>query len=345
MKNSNVVWALVAGLAVGYIFGNKFPMSGGGGGGGASSSSSEHSTGGAVAGPIPGDWITEKDIGATELFNGLTSAQRYLALKVLNTKPCDCGCPHGSIAKCKKEDPGCPVAPKEIEIAAREAKAGKSYEAIYAAVKKPDQPAAAAAEPSAYKMPIANWTPVRGPKAAKVTIVMFSDFQCPFCGRVEPTLKQIVDTYGKDVRIAWRNQPLSFHSHAMEAAEAAMAANAQGKFWPMHDKLFSNQQALERPNLDKYAEEIGLNMAKYKAAMEGHLYKEQIDSDSKVGTAAGASGTPAFFINGQFLSGAQPFDSFKKVIDGELTKADALLKKGTSLDKLYQAELDALPAK
>jgi len=131
----------------------------------------------------------------------------------------------------------------------------------------------------------------------------------------------------------------------MEAAEAAMAANAQGKFWQMHDKLFGNQQALDRPSLDKYAQEIGLNMAKYKAAMDQHLYKQQIEDDSKAGNAVGANGTPAFFINGQFLSGAQPFDSFKKVIDAALQKADVLMKKGTPLDKLYDAEMAAIPAK
>jgi protein-disulfide isomerase len=129
----------------------------------------------------------------------------------------------------------------------------------------------------------------------------------------------------------------------MEAAEAAMAANAQGKFWQMHDKLFANQQALDRPSLDKYAQDIGLNMAKYKAAMDQHLYKQQIEDDSKAGTAVGASGTPAFFINGQSLSGAQPFDSFKKVIDAEIAKANELVKKGTPMDKLYDAELAALP--
>ena len=129
----------------------------------------------------------------------------------------------------------------------------------------------------------------------------------------------------------------------MEAAEAAMAANAQGKFWQMHDKLFANQQALDRPSLDKYAQDIGLNMAKYKAAMDQHLYKQQIEDDSKAGAAVGANGTPAFFINGQSLSGAQPFDAFKKVIDAELAKANELTKKGTPMDKLYDAELAALP--
>src|SRR3954454_5191002 len=129
----------------------------------------------------------------------------------------------------------------------------------------------------------------------------------------------------------------------MEAAEAAMAANAQGKFWQMHDKLFGNQQALDRPSLDKYAQEIGLNMAKYKAAMDQHLYKQQIEADSKAGNAVGANGTPAFFINGQSLSGAQPFDSFKTVLEKESTTAMELLKAGTPADKLYAKILDTLP--
>jgi protein-disulfide isomerase len=121
----------------------------------------------------------------------------------------------------------------------------------------------------------------------------------------------------------------------MEAAEAAMAANAQGKFWPMHDKIFANQQKLERADLDGYAKEVGLNMAKYSAAMEQHLYKKQIESDSQDGTKVGAGGTPTFFINGQLLSGAQPFDAFKKVIDDEIKHADELIKSGTPMDKLY----------
>ena len=175
MKNSNVVWALVAGLAVGYILGNKLPMGGNGGAGSASSPTARTVESGSTA--IPADWITEKEIGAEDAFAGLTAAQRFNALKVLNSKPCDCGCPHGTIAKCKKEDPGCPVAPSEIAIAAREAKAGKSYDQIYAAVKKSDAPAARPAEPTTARVQLASWTPVKGPKYAKVTILEFSDFQ------------------------------------------------------------------------------------------------------------------------------------------------------------------------
>ena len=174
MKNSNVVWALVAGLAVGYILGNTLPMKGGGGGGSSTSPAARTAESGSTE--IPKDWITEKEIGAEAQFAGLTAAQRYNALKVLNSKPCDCGCPHGSIAKCKKEDPACPVAPSEIALAASEAKAGKSYEDIYAAVKKPNQPSRPA-EPTTARVQLASWTPVRGPKSAKVTILEFSDFQ------------------------------------------------------------------------------------------------------------------------------------------------------------------------
>jgi protein-disulfide isomerase len=130
----------------------------------------------------------------------------------------------------------------------------------------------------------------------------------------------------------------------MPAAEASMAAHAQGKFWEYHDKLFANQQALDRPSLDKYAQEIGLNMAKFKAAMDQHLHKANIETDSKRGNEVGANGTPAFFINGRSLSGAQPFESFKTIIDEEIKHADELIKKGTPMDKLYDALLASAKA-
>ncbi len=338
---SNTIWALVTGLAVGYLVGQYTER--GRAGGGNVDSARPASASGNGATQIPADWITEKDFKAEDKFAGLTPQQRYLALKVLNEKPCDCGCPHGNVAKCAKEDPGCPRAPSIIAGAVAAAREGKNYDQIIAAVKKDNAPSQQAPAEGPQKVELAAWTPLKGPKSAKVTIVEFSDFQCPFCSRVEPTVTQIMEKYGKDVRVAWRNQPLPFHNHAMEAAEAAMAANAQGKFWPMHDKLFANQQALDRPSLDKYAEAIGLNMAKYKAAMDGHAYKSQIDADSKRGTEVGANGTPAFYINGQSLSGAQPFDSFKTVIDKEVAHADQLLKSGTSMDGLYDKILATLP--
>src|SRR5436305_230484 len=104
----------------------------------------------------------------------------------------------------------------------------------------------------------------------------------------------------------------------MEAAEAGMAANAQGKFWQMHDKMFGNQQKLERADLDGYAKEIGLDVGRFKADMDSHKYKDQIEKDSKDGTAAGASGTPTLFVNGKKMVGAQPFSAFQPVIEAEI---------------------------
>jgi protein-disulfide isomerase len=130
----------------------------------------------------------------------------------------------------------------------------------------------------------------------------------------------------------------------MPAAEASMAAHAQGKFWQMHDKMFANQQALDPASLEKYAQEIGLNMTKYKAAMDQHLHKKDIEADSKRGNEVGANGTPTFFINGRELSGAQPFPAFQAIIDEEIKHADELLKKGVSRDKLYEEILKTAKA-
>jgi protein-disulfide isomerase len=177
--------------------------------------------------------------------------------------------------------------------------------------------------------------PSFGPKDAKVTIVEWSDFECPFCGRVGPTLKQIKETYGKDVRVVFRHQPLSFHANAKPAAEASMAAHEQGKFWEYHDKLFANQRALDRASLEKYAQELGLNMGQFKAALDSGKFRAKVEADASAGAAVGANGTPAFFINGREFVGAQPFDNFKKIIDEEKARADKLLASGTKPADLY----------
>jgi protein-disulfide isomerase len=126
--------------------------------------------------------------------------------------------------------------------------------------------------------------------------------------------------YGNKIRIAFKMQPLPFHNHAQLAAEAALAAHEQGKFWEMHDKLFANQQKLERADLEQYAQEIGLNMAKFKSALDTGKFKAQIEKDKAEAAKAGAQGTPTFLINGNRIVGAQPVDAFKKMIDAELAK-------------------------
>ena len=128
-----------------------------------------------------------------------------------------------------------------------------------------------------YKVPITGNEPSKGPEDALVTIVEFSEFQCPFCARVLPTVKQIEDTYGDDVRIVWRNLPLGFHQNADPAAQLAMEAYAQGgdvKFWEVHDLLFANQKALSRADLENYAQQAGLDMDKVKAALDGKAHSE-----------------------------------------------------------------------
>src|SRR5439155_3587380 len=115
----------------------------------------------------------------------------------------------------------------------------------------------------------------------------------------------------RDVKVVWRNNPLPFHQNATPAAEAAMEAHAQGKFWKMHDSMFKNQQALDRPSIEKYAAEAGVDVAKVKIAIETNKYAADIKADQALAEQVGARGTPAFFINGRPLSGAQPFDAFK----------------------------------
>jgi protein-disulfide isomerase len=179
-----------------------------------------------------------------------------------------------------------------------------------------------------------------GPATAKVTIVEWSDFECPFCSRAVPTLTQIKKDYPKDVRVVFRHQPLSFHANAKAAAEASEAAREQGRFWEYHDKLFANQKALDRASLEKYAQELGLNVAKFKAALDSGKFKAKVEADSAAGSAVGANGTPTFFVNGRELVGAQPFDAFKRLIDEEIAKADKLLASGTKPEELY-AKLNA----
>ncbi len=186
--------------------------------------------------------------------------------------------------------------------------------------------APAAAQPSrpnpsaVYAVPVGD-SPAKGPADAWVTIVEVSEFQCPFCKRVGPTLKQIQDTYGDDVRIVFKHNPLSFHQNAKPAAKAAECAREQGKFWEMHDIMFENQRELGGPKLEEYAQQSGVTMDTWKACFSSTKYEDRINQDQRVANQFGARGTPGFFINGRFLSGAQPFESFKVVIDEELKKA------------------------
>jgi len=166
----------------------------------------------------------------------------------------------------------------------------------------------------AIKVDVGN-APTKGPENAPVTIVEFSDFQCPFCSRVVPTVKQILDEYPGKVRFAFRNNPLPFHQNAASAAKAALAAKEQGKFWEMHDALFENQKDLSDDGIRKIAKQVGLNMAKFEKDWKSNKYDDEIAKDIDFARQNGATGTPAFFINGVLVTGAQPIQGFKVVID------------------------------
>lgn len=160
--------------------------------------------------------------------------------------------------------------------------------------------------------------PTRGPEGAKVTIVEFSDFQCPFCSRAHDTVEEVMKQYGGKVRLTFRHFPLEFHAQAPKAAEASLCADEQKKFWEYHDALFANQEKLQLDDLKAAAKTLGLDAEKFNTCLDSGKMAEVVKADTAAGKKVGVSGTPAFFINGVMLSGAQPIEEFKKIIDAEL---------------------------
>ncbi len=163
--------------------------------------------------------------------------------------------------------------------------------------------------------------PSFGPESAPVTIIEFSDFQCPFCSRVIPTFDRVKQEYADSVRLVFRQFPLhSIHPQAQKAAEASLCADDQGKFWEMHDAMFENQSALAVEDLKSVAQRLELDAAVFDECLDSGKHADRVTADLQAGVAAGVTGTPAMFINGRFLSGAQPYDAIAKVIDDELRR-------------------------
>ncbi len=160
--------------------------------------------------------------------------------------------------------------------------------------------------------------PSKGPADAPITIVEFSDYECPFCVRAEPTVRDVLAAYPGKIRIVYRDYPLPMHPKAPKAAEAAHCAGDQGKYWEMHDKLFTNGAKLDLPDLKAHAREVGVDGGKFDQCLDSGEKAKVVESHKKAGDEAGVSGTPAFFINGRLLSGAQPLEAFKAIIDKEL---------------------------
>ena len=161
---------------------------------------------------------------------------------------------------------------------------------------------------------------VKGPDNAKVTLIEYSDFECPYCARHNSTIQDIMDEYGNDVRLVFRNFPLSFHPNAQDAALAAECAGEQGKFWEMHDKIFEANDAgtLSANTWSEAAGDLGLNTNKFNDCMDSDKYAEKITQQMQDGMEAGVQGTPATFVNGKMVSGALPYETFVQIIEAEL---------------------------
>ena len=160
----------------------------------------------------------------------------------------------------------------------------------------------------------------KGPKDAKITIIEYSDYQCPYCSKAHQTVEQLFDDYKDKIRLVRKHLALDFHKDAQKAAEAAECAGDQNKFWQMNEKLFASQDDLSVEKIKGMAKEISLDTKKFNSCLDSGKYEEKVKNQKKEGEEFGISGAPFFFINNQVINGAQPYEEFKKVVDKELEK-------------------------
>jgi protein-disulfide isomerase len=219
----------------------------------------------------------------------------------------------------------------ELEAAQRLLDAGVPRPHLYATFMHAAQATAAAvapAHPSSGKQVaddvrrdvVTTGLPQKGAKAPKVAIVECSDFDCPFCGRVQPTLDQLLANHPSDVALFYQHLPLAFHPGAEPAARAAVAAQAQGKFWKLHDLLFENPRERTEADLERLARKAGVNVKKWRKAFHSPETAARVKAESETCSANGINGTPGFLINGRLVSGAQPLESFEQVVQEELAR-------------------------
>src|SRR3989454_68139 len=189
-------------------------------------------------------------------------------------------------------------------------------------LKAQHQVTVALAPPAIPRVEVSASGPARGPQNARITIVEFSDFQCPYCGREIPIIERVMKEYDGKVRLVFRPFPLDFHQFAQKAAEAGACAADQGgeKFWKLHDRMFTNQQKLAVDDLKGYAKEVGLDSGRFDKCLDAGEKRAVVEADGKAGQEAGVTGTPAFFINGVFINGAVPYEQFKDAVDRELNR-------------------------
>ena len=263
------------------------------------------------------DWQTMANLPGVD-FSGLSPTRKEAVLKVLREHGCPCGC-EMKVAECRVKDPNCSYS-KGISAALIDAvKAGKSI---------PDAIKAAEAsrwghvpEPKLLDDPVTiptDGSPVLGPPNARITLVEFSDFQCPYCTKAVGQLKAVMRVFPSDVKLIFKEFPLDSHSQAAGAALAAIAAHHQGKFWPMHDAMFENHNDLSRKSLLAIAGGVGLDMKRFITDLDAPDTKRTVAHDMADGEKAGVEGTPTVFINGRRYNGSLALDAIKPVLEGML---------------------------
>lgn len=210
------------------------------------------------------------------------------------------------------------VKPQLRQAVLRELRAKRARE-VFAQLKEEAGFKLLIAAPEKPRKPVDTSGPSRGASDAKVVIVEFADFECPYCTKAHETVQEVMKAYEGKVRLVFKHYPLSFHPKAPRAAAAAWCAEAQGRFWEFHDALFASGE-LDEDALKMQAKNVGLDDLKFSKCLESAAAMEAVKKDLNAGKNAGVDGTPAFFINGIMLSGAQPEDAFRRVIDAELQR-------------------------
>lgn len=203
------------------------------------------------------------------------------------------------------------------QVAQREARTKRARE-LFDALKSEAGYRVELEAPAKPRKTVLGTGPSRGEATAKITIVEFADFQCPYCNRASEVVDRLMAAYPGQVRLVYRHFPLSFHKEAPKAAEAAMCANQQDRFWRYHDTLYAHQEALSVDDLKGHALTIGLDLPRFEACLDSGEMKGAVIRDQQEGERLGVTGTPAFFVNGFMLSGAQPEEKFRRIIDKEL---------------------------
>jgi protein-disulfide isomerase len=267
----------------------------------------------------PGAWQTATDFAGLDQ-SGLSTAQKQILVKLLRAEGCNCGCTM-RIAECRAKDPRCATSRGLAAMTARELHDGKTADAIRADLERRMKEGRPMLD-EAVSIPI-DGEPVKGPPNAKITLIEFSDFQCPYCASAVGRLYSIMAKHPADIRLVFKQFPLDIHSQAAFAAEAALAAHAQGKFWPMHDKLYANFRDLSQEKIYLYAKDAGLDLARFTMDLKSGKYKPALRKDLAEGEQAGVQGTPTLFVNGKHYNGPIDSEALEDALQGELKTVSA----------------------